>query len=393
MRKTKLFVAVGAAIGLALCLMACEADVKTEYVEKQYVAPVLFASEDAGENGVKVTMTSATPGADIYYTTDEGSTPTDKSRHYRESVSFTKNTTLKAIAIKKGMEDSPVSSAFVSITQKTVTEIVDKLVPVDKNYAAPVTFASEDAEENGVKVTMTTATESAAIYYTTDSTTPTAESMLYSGAVIFDTDTTVKAIAVKEGLEDSPVSSAFVSITKKTVEVIKEVTVPAGTYTVKHLVKNLTDDNYSVFDTVEENRKIPDGSILTDIALENKGLSAKSMVVSEDTVTVFYNRNEITYTFYANGKTADGKADITGTFTVDGEKKATMEVSGLYGAVVKRQIPAADDFFCNGWTPILPSRFGEEDMSFTAVWKEKGSIPEDFVFVNGDTVEGQGKRM
>ncbi len=80
-------------------------------------------------------------------------------------------------------------------------------------------FTAEDAGASGVKVTMESKTEGAEIYYTTDGTLPTEESKKYTEALMFGTDTVIKAFAVKEGMKNSPVSVANVSrtmgITKK----------------------------------------------------------------------------------------------------------------------------------------------------------------------------------
>jgi len=56
-------------------------------------------------------------------------------------------------------------------------------------------------------VTLSSATSGASIYYTTNGTTPTTGSNLYSGSFSVSSTSTVKAIAVKAGLGNSPVSS------------------------------------------------------------------------------------------------------------------------------------------------------------------------------------------
>ena len=114
-------------------LFGCNAESETEYVtkteyvekEKQFVKTVVFSVEDAGESGVKVTMSTATETAKIYYTTD-GIEPTEKIVLYSSPVNFTKNVTVKAVAIKSGMQNSPVSVATVSVSEKTVTVEVEK---------------------------------------------------------------------------------------------------------------------------------------------------------------------------------------------------------------------------------------------------------------------------
>ena len=222
--KIKLL-AVISAIVMALTAFGCKTDTETEWKDKTYCSAVTFTSK-ATEDGVKVTMATTTEGAAIYYTTD-GTIPTEKSTKYSEPVKFTTDITVKAIAVKTGIENSPVSVATVSIKEKTIIET--KIEYVDKTYCSAVTFTSQPTED-GVKVTMETSTEGASIYYTTDGTAPTAESTKYSEAVEFINDATVKAIAIKEGLENSPVSVATVSIKEKTVEVDKKAdeTAPAN---------------------------------------------------------------------------------------------------------------------------------------------------------------------
>ena len=204
MKKTRIF-AVLAAMALGLAVFGCKSETETEYEEKVYAEAVTFTAEDAGEAGVKVAMSTATEGAAIYYTTD-GTEPTENSERYTEAVTFGKDTVVKAIAIKAGIENSPVSVAKVSIKTKTVE--------VDKIYAEAVTFTAEDAGEAGVKVAMASKTEGAAIYYTVDKS---SESLKYSDPLTFSKDTEIKAFAVKEGIENSPISVAKVSIKAKTI--------------------------------------------------------------------------------------------------------------------------------------------------------------------------------
>lgn len=61
-------------------------------------------------------------------------------------------------------------------------------------------------------VTITTATDGASIYYTTDGTTPTKASTQYTGAITVSETTTIKAIAAKEGMDNSTVAEATYEI-------------------------------------------------------------------------------------------------------------------------------------------------------------------------------------
>ncbi len=67
------------------------------------------ANYESGEiaAGTKITLTTKTPGADIYYTVD-GSYPTTSSLRYADSIVITKDTVIKAVTKKDGYNDSPV---------------------------------------------------------------------------------------------------------------------------------------------------------------------------------------------------------------------------------------------------------------------------------------------
>lgn len=65
-----------------------------------------------------VTISSATSGATIHYTTD-GSTPTASSPTYAGAITVSSSLTLKAVASKSGMTDSAVGSAAYTINTQT----------------------------------------------------------------------------------------------------------------------------------------------------------------------------------------------------------------------------------------------------------------------------------
>ncbi len=132
MKKSRIL-AVLAAMAMGLAVFGCKAEIENEYEEKVYAEAVTFTAEDAGEAGVKVTMATKTEGAAIYYTTD-GTEPTENSERYIESVTFGKDTVVKAVAVKAGIENSPVSVAKVSIRTKTITEKVYVCAKCQKEY-------------------------------------------------------------------------------------------------------------------------------------------------------------------------------------------------------------------------------------------------------------------
>lgn len=185
-------------------------------VEKTYAASVIFEATGA-ESVVNVTMASTTEGAKIYYTID-GTEPSAESTLYNGTVAISEDTTFKAIAVKEGMENSPVSYAKFSVVNKIETKVETKIEyrdGVEKTYASYVEFTATD-KEYGVSLTLSTQTAGAVIHYTTDGSTPSVNSPSYVQPLTLEVNTTVKAIAIKEGIENSPVSVAAVTIKKIT---------------------------------------------------------------------------------------------------------------------------------------------------------------------------------
>ena len=67
-------------------------------------------------------------------------------------------------------------------------------------------IASGSVVEKGTEIRLSCATEGVQIYYTLDETNPTTDSMLYTEAIILTESATIKAIAVKEGYNNSEVA-------------------------------------------------------------------------------------------------------------------------------------------------------------------------------------------
>jgi len=93
------------------------ADFDTEIVE----APVFTPPAGTYATAQDVAITSATAGAEIYYTLD-GSNPTDASTPYTGTINVANNTTIKAIAYHDGMNESGIVSAeyIISATPPAV---------------------------------------------------------------------------------------------------------------------------------------------------------------------------------------------------------------------------------------------------------------------------------
>ncbi|MBK8804468.1 MAG: chitobiase/beta-hexosaminidase C-terminal domain-containing protein [Fibrobacteres bacterium] len=79
------------------------------------VEPIFSPSGGTYSASQLVTISSATSGANLYYTTD-GSTPTISSMKYTAPVTVSETRTLKVIATKSGMTTSSASSATYTIS-------------------------------------------------------------------------------------------------------------------------------------------------------------------------------------------------------------------------------------------------------------------------------------
>lgn len=147
---------------------------------------------------VSVAISSATPGAAIRYTTD-GSTPSaTNGLAYLGPIPLPSGsvTTIRAIGLKADWGESPVASGTFTITG---TVSAPAFSPVPGNYTSLRT------------VTLSSATPEAAIYYTTDGSTPSAATAIpYTGPIPLGgagSALTIRAIACRPGWADSPPSS------------------------------------------------------------------------------------------------------------------------------------------------------------------------------------------
>ena len=93
--------------------------------------PVFSPDGGTFQDSVEVTISCATGGATIHYTTN-GTEPSASSRVYSEPLKLKATTTLKAIAVKDGMATSYQTSATYTIKQTT---------PVDPSTTDEVTIA------------------------------------------------------------------------------------------------------------------------------------------------------------------------------------------------------------------------------------------------------------
>src|SRR5579871_239561 len=161
--------------------------------------PTFSPQAGAVASGTTVTISTTTPSATIYYTTD-GSAPGTSSTKYTAPIAITAAVTIKAMATASGFANSAVASAAYTLT-------------APQTAAQPTFNPGSGAVLSGTTVTISSTTAGATIYYTTDGTDPGTSSMQYSAPIPITAAVTIKAIATVSGLANSPVASASYTLT------------------------------------------------------------------------------------------------------------------------------------------------------------------------------------
>ena len=86
----------------------------TELEATKCKTPVADPAAGTYDSAQSVTLTSATDGATIYYTTD-GSAPSTDATEYTGAITVSETTTIKAIAVKDEMVNSGMLTANYTI--------------------------------------------------------------------------------------------------------------------------------------------------------------------------------------------------------------------------------------------------------------------------------------
>ena len=223
------------------------------------------------EEGTTVTISCATEGATIYYTID-GAEPTTSSAVYSGAITVNSAMTIKAMAAKEGnYTDSEVASATFTIKAREVV-------------ATPVISPAGGEVAAGTAVTISCATSGATVYYTTDGSTPTTSSAVYSGAITVNSAMTVKAMAAKNGYyTNSSVAAAAFTIKVEAVAVSTPVISPAGGEVEEGTTVTITcaTEGATVYYTTDgteptTSSAVYSGAITVNSAMTIKAMAAKS---------------------------------------------------------------------------------------------------------------------
>jgi hypothetical protein len=177
--------------------VGCGAGSTSSGTSEPTATPVYSPGSGTYTTAQSVSITDATAGASIFYTTD-GSAPTSSSTPYTAPIAISTTTTLQALATAPGSTTSSIASAAYTITLPAATPTFS---PAAGTYTSPQSVAISDA------------TPASTIYFTTDGSTPSPSSTVYAGPIAVAVTATVRAVATAPGASSSAVAAATYTIT------------------------------------------------------------------------------------------------------------------------------------------------------------------------------------
>lgn len=185
--------------------------------ETHQVWPPVFTPTNGIANSSNVTLTCATPNAVIHFTTNSiDPTETDPVVPPSGIIPIASGVTNKATAYRPDLAPSPVVTAIFGFRVGTPT------------FSAPAGRIT-----NNTPITLSTVTPGATIYYSTNSLTPTTNSMLYTGPLTLSGgadgySVSLKAIGVASGYTNSLIATANYLMA----QVSSPIIIPSGRTTV-----------------------------------------------------------------------------------------------------------------------------------------------------------------
>jgi hypothetical protein len=168
----------------------------------------------------QVSISDATAGAQIYYTSD-GSTPTTNSTKYTGPIAVSSAVKLRAIASLFGSAQSTVAEVTYEIAAApSFTSSSSDLRPVILASLKATQLMKQSSKWEGTPAassaaqmaTISDQTPDATLYYTMDGTTPSTNSTVYTAPISVARTTTIHAFATAAGYVNSPVAAATYTV-------------------------------------------------------------------------------------------------------------------------------------------------------------------------------------
>jgi hypothetical protein len=156
--------------------------------------PTITPASGYFDSPQSVAISTSTPSATIRYTLN-GATPSTSDPVYAGPITVTSTQTIKAITYATGIDPSGVTTAELTFSAK------------------PPSFSpSPGGFSVAQSVSLTSETSGATIRYTTDGSDPSTSSPVYTNPISVTATTTIKAIAIKAGIEPSPITTGAYAI-------------------------------------------------------------------------------------------------------------------------------------------------------------------------------------
>jgi len=254
-------------------------DITSENYEM--VVANLDSNVDTGEyiSSFYVNLYTDTNDVNIYYTTD-GTTPDNTKTLFECSILIDSNVTLKAIAIKEGYTDSFIFDR---------TYILEPDAP---DLESPEISVLSGTYNNDFNIEITTETEGTTIYYTIDGSNPTLEDNIYDGSILISQSLTLRAIAFKEGYDNSNISSETYVLEVSA----PDVNVSSGTYTREFFIEMKTETKGATIYYTPNSNIFSESyyyNLSVNVLLIDQSLTLKAMAFKDG-----YTESNITYAVY-----------------------------------------------------------------------------------------------
>lgn len=191
--------------------------------------------------------------------------------------------------------------------------------------ATPVLSLASGSYIGPRSVTITSATANSVIYYTTDGSTPTASSAVYSGAITVSTAETLKALAVASGYTNSAIATAAYAITLQTAT--PTFSLAAGTYSSSQTVTiSDTTSGATIYYTADGSTPTSSSTRYTTAITVSatETLQAIAAAASYSTSALA----SATYTISIPTNSVPAISGISPTFTKAGGSAFTLTVNG-----------------------------------------------------------------